>query len=134
MKVSNEKWHEIVEETRAGIERWNTHAREKQKSDQFHVNVIQGASGKYEFIITKHHTEWNNDFHCVAREIATGEVRRAKYHSKNGNVEIKTPDPKAWARLADKPGAEIAKKLKLLDFIMILGSSVVPAPKQAAPL
>jgi hypothetical protein len=128
MKISDEKWHEIVKETRAGIERWNIRAREKQKSDQFHVKVTQAAAGKYEFIITKHHTEWNNEFHCVVREIATGEVRRAKYRPKKGGIDIKTPDPKAWAQLADKPGAEIAKKLKLLDFIMILGSSVVPAP------
>jgi hypothetical protein len=81
MKISDEKWHEIVEETRAGIERWNTRAREKQKSDQFHVEVTQAAAGKYEFIIARRKFRGVQSF--------TGKEARAR--GAHFVVEIKAP-------------------------------------------
>jgi hypothetical protein len=128
MKITDEKWNELVAETQAGIDRWNQHAAEKNRPDVFSCKVEQ--TDKHMFLCTSHQGG-HSEMKAVARERATGELRRAKPVRKRGKligVSIFTPDPKGWQELADKPANKIVGKLKLLDFTMFISSSVIPSP------
>jgi hypothetical protein len=132
MKITDEKWNELVAETQAGIDRWNQRAAEKNRPDVFSCKVEQ--TDKHMFLCTSHeegHVYRSNEMKAVARERDTGELRRAKPLRKRGRLigfSIFTPDPKGWQGLADKPANRIVDKLKLLDFLMFISSSVIPAP------
>lgn len=121
MKIADEKWNEIIAETQAGIARWNARASEKGCKDTFTCSVDRGT--EYEVLVTRHIPDERK---AVARELATGEVRKAKL-TKRGKLvgySITTPDPKGWQGLADQPAADIVRKLKLLDFLMLISVSV----------
>jgi len=68
----------------------------------------------------------------VARQRATGElhttrIKRSKSRKTRGQIVgffVVEPDPKSWATLADKPATIIAKQLKLLDYTLLIGSSI----------
>ena len=124
MKITDEKWNEIIFETQAGIARWNANALKHGKKDTFSCDVKRGVN--YETLSTRHMDSMGGAKKAVARELATGELRSAKLVTKRGMamVSVKTPDPKGWQGLADKPAVVIVKKLKLLDFVMVLSATV----------
>lgn len=127
MKITDEKWDEIITETQARIARWNARALEHGVEDTFTCDVERGE--KYAVLITRH---LPSERKAVARELATGELRKATTVTKRGKLvgfSIKTPDPKAWRGLADKPAAEIVRKLKLTDYWIVKSvSTPTPAP------
>jgi hypothetical protein len=125
MLITDEKWNEIIAATKAAIDRWNASAAEKGRPDRFFVDT--GKTDRFAMLSTKHDFgdgySGAPEMKLVVREIATGEMRSAKFRRKRGTVKgfvVTTPDPKAWKSLADKSGEEIERKLKLTDFIMIL--------------
>jgi hypothetical protein len=137
MIITDEKWNDIIAETRSSIDKWNENARKHQRPDVFRVNV-QDSNG-FNVLLTEHLTNGygGSERKIVVREIATGEMRRAKISKHRGRVtgfRVWKSDPKVWRSLADKPGAEIAKRLKLTNFLMILGSQVthVVGPEQTS--
>ena len=129
MKVSDEKWNEIVKETEAGIARWNAIAKERGLQDAF-FSSIQETSGN-SLLVTryKHDSDRSfaaDDVRAVAREIATGQLRPVRVKKYKGGIVGFTvkPPSKAWsASLSEKPAAEIVKQLKLLDFFVIVSAS-----------
>jgi hypothetical protein len=126
MIITNEKWNDIIVETRAKIDQWNENARKHQKSDVFRIKVDNHQDG-LAILCTEHAAEDQRTEHkIVVREITTGEVRRATVVKRRGRVtgfKVWKPDPKAWKSLAEKPAAEIVKQLKLTHFWMFLGAS-----------
>jgi hypothetical protein len=125
MIITDEKWNDIIAETRAKIDQWNENARKHQRPDVFDITVRD--SNGFNVLLTEHLTKYETERKIVVREITTGEMRRAKISKHRGRVtgfRVWKSDPKAWQSLTDKPGAEIAKRLKLTNFLMILGSQV----------
>jgi hypothetical protein len=127
MIITDEKWQEIIAATRASIDRWNASARKHNRPDQFHMEVHR--SGEFEVVVTEHRDSRGVGVErkCAMRKTATGEMHpsRTKNVGKNGfQTVMKGGDPKSWARLADKPAAEIVKQLKITDFFMVLGSKL----------
>jgi hypothetical protein len=123
MKIDDAKWNEIVQVARTGILKWSARAAEHGLKDQFRCHVTKTADG-YTVLFTKHIGAWGPvETKTIIRD-AGGEVRAAKARWKKGqiiDVTLKGPDPKAWAGLADKPPTEIVTRLRLLDFILVLG-------------
>jgi hypothetical protein len=134
MIINDNKWQEIIAATRAGIDKWNVRAREKARPDKFAVNVQR--SGDFEILLTEHNKEGYTERKVVMRNCVSGELRPAKAKkTAKGLFNITSRAiPKAWARLADKPADEIIRALKLTNFIMILGASVVPQVRTAEGL
>jgi hypothetical protein len=121
MKISDALWNDIVAETRAGIERWKANAAKHGLADRFTVTVE--PVGGYVVLVTEHAVEYYRDRHAIAREISTGELRRARLQEKRDGsfrVEIRPVAPKGWATLATKPADKIVKALGLVDFTVIL--------------
>jgi hypothetical protein len=124
MRVSDEKWNEIVNEVKAGIARWNAKASEHKTGDTFHpVLKENGLMGGFTTLSTFH----DHAARMIAREPATGEVRKIKFIWREGRIAgaaINPKDPKSWATsLAEKPASEIVEQLKLLDFFMPISAS-----------
>jgi hypothetical protein len=73
--------------------------------------------------VTEHGDGSRTDRKAIARELASGEVRRAKAKAAKGKVNftVQTPDPKAWRTLPAKPASEIVKNLGLTDFLLVIG-------------
>lgn len=125
MNIDENKWADIIGETKAGIDRWNESAAKHGKRDTFRFSTQK--NDRYEIILTEHDDSYSLEARALAREIATGEIRSTKVVRKKGRIigfQTKTPDPKGWKSLADKPADEIIKKLGLTDFLMFIGSSV----------
>jgi hypothetical protein len=125
MYVSNEKWAEIVAATQEKIANWNASAAKHALADTFECDEQQQS--KHILLITKHKTGsgYLTEHHALAWELETGEVRRTKLVLQKGRVvSFKTshPDPKSWQALANKTAAEMVKKLKLTDFLLLIGS------------
>jgi hypothetical protein len=125
MHVDNAKWTDMIAETKKGIERWNKSAATHQLPDKFRFSTEN--TGRHEIIVAAHNRGLGpEDVNAIAREITTGEVRSTKAVQRKGRVvgfSVK-PDPKAWKTLANKSADIIIKKVKLLDFFVILGSKV----------
>jgi hypothetical protein len=127
MQITDDKWNAIITEVRQGIDRWNARAAEHKKGDTFRYELV--PAGEYVLLLTTHRsgsTEW----HSVAYKPVTQEMWAAKLIFKNGRVtgfRVK-PDPKAWTSLATKPAAEIVKRLKLTDFLIIDNVHAVRPP------
>jgi hypothetical protein len=121
MKITDEKWNEIISETQAGIARWNARAFHHGIEDTFSCFVERGE--KFVVLFTRHTP---GEQKAVARELATGELRKATLAKQDKRIRasIRTSDPKSWQKLADKPAAEIVRKLKLLNFVMFVSSRV----------
>ena len=114
MKVSDEKWDQIIRVTRAVIDKLNARARARQLSDKFHVNVQR--TGAFELLLTEHIDGTTSDRRIAVRQIETGEVRPIKLKNSRGAAFVKTKSvPKACAGLADRPAAVIVRALKLVD-------------------
>jgi hypothetical protein len=125
MIITNEKWNDIIAETRTVIDKWNESARKHQKSDVFRIKVHD--TDGYTDLLTEHVNGYQTERKIIAREIATGEMRRTTISKQRGHItgfKMWRPDPQAWRSLANKPAAEIVKRLKLTNFLMILGSHV----------
>jgi hypothetical protein len=131
MKITDDKWNEIIAETRRRIDSWNASATKHNKSDTFRCDLQQTrahallmttrSSGEAE--LRRHERK------AVARELATGELRSVKLIFNKGRLtgfQTKA-DPKAWVSLLAKPVAEVVRKLKLTDFLMVLSARVVRA-------
>jgi hypothetical protein len=124
MIIDNETWGDIIAETRAGIDRWNTRAAEYGLKDSFRCIVRTGTDDAV--LLTKHLPD--GDGKAVVRERATGKLRRAKLIVHNGQltgVSLSKSDPKGWHELAGKPVGEIVEELKLLDFLMADSASFI---------
>jgi hypothetical protein len=113
MKITDEKWNEIIAETRAGIEDLNAWAKRNGQSDTFHCEIDEGQD--FTKLVT---TRSDGERRAVAREKATGELRTAKpvVRTNFRGYKITTPDPKSWQNLSSKSASEVGKKLKLLSF------------------
>jgi hypothetical protein len=139
MMISDERWNDIIAETRSRIDNWNARARERKLSDTFIIDVRD--NGGYTCLLTRHSHNPENDMHwdaadyrLVVREIATGEVRSAKVRRRKGRVigfEVRKPDPQAWQLLVDKSTTEIVKRFKLTNFILFIGSSMMKVQSTA---
>jgi hypothetical protein len=128
MQITSDQWNEIVAETLQRIDKWNAHAAENKVSDTFRCDLK--SEGEYAVLITAHGSGCSTDRKAVAYKTAANELKPVKLDIKQGRILgywIK-PDPKAWASLPDKPVAEIVKRLKLTDFLMITGTSVARPP------
>jgi hypothetical protein len=85
MRVSDEKWHEIVNEVKAGIARWNAKASEHKTGDTFHpVLKENGLMGGFTTLSTFH----DHAAKMIAREPATGEVRKIKFIWREGRIAV----------------------------------------------
>jgi len=56
MYVTDEKWNEIVEATKAGIARWSAQVAKHKFDDRFAVEVQE--AGEFTVLLTNHKTEW----------------------------------------------------------------------------
>jgi hypothetical protein len=122
MLIDDKKWNDIIAETKVRIDRWTARATERGLKDTFRFTIQK--TDRYEVILTEHLDGCNLDAKGLARELATGEIRSTNVIRKKGRstgFETKTPDPKGWKGLADKPADEIVTKLKLTDFFVIIG-------------
>src|SRR5262245_59664784 len=125
--VEQEKWNEIVEEAEARIAKWNARAKERGLQDTFLASV-RDVNG-YSLLITQHKHDPDrscaaDDVKAVAREVATGQLRPTKIKKHKGTIvgfAVKPP-PKAWKSLADKPAESIVGKLRLVDFVVLVGA------------
>jgi hypothetical protein len=124
MKISDEKWNEIIAVTRWRVERWNARAAERNLPDRFSCDVV--PTTHLAVLITTHQPEHGPiERKAVAREIISGEVRSTKLRKgRVSGLTTRTPDPKAWGSLAVRSASEIVVKLKLGDFLHVLGSNV----------
>jgi len=126
MKVSDEKWNEIVNEVKAGIARWNAKASELKTGDTF--RWVLKKNGLYlgcTTLTTLHdfgtQMQESGDAKIVAREDSTGEIRKVKsvwIEGRYAGTVANHKDPKSWSSLTEKPASEIVEKLKLLDFFI----------------
>jgi hypothetical protein len=130
MIILDQFWRDICAEVDAGIERWNARAKEKGRPDKFRVEYHSPKMGAC--LLVTIHDDGDGEFYSIDR--------RAVYRDENGYLRPVTlikkgrdvtgfktkPAPKSWVKLSlgDKPAAEIVKKLKLLDFMIILGARV----------
>jgi hypothetical protein len=125
MIISDEKWTEIINETKAGINMWSARAVEHGCDDSF--SIEQHNTGVFSLIATMHRSKYDQlEVKALAWNGETGEVRAAKPMFKKGVVigfKMK-PVPKAWKSLTDKTAKEIVGKVGLLKFILILGSQM----------
>jgi hypothetical protein len=121
MKISDTLWNSIVAETAAGIDRCRADAARHGLADKFTVTVE--PMGGYAVLVTEHRLDYYTDRHAIARDLSTGDLRRARLVEKRGGgyrVEVRSAVPKGWADLATKPADRIVKALGLLDFTVIL--------------
>jgi hypothetical protein len=94
------------------------------------VLISTEAAAGYSIIYAAHKNDkYTIELKCVAREDATGELYQTRTKIKRGilSLAVKKSDPKGWDKLANKPTAEIIKKLKLTDFLLCVGSTAVEA-------
>ena len=124
MIVDDQTWASIIEETKAGINKWNAIAVERGLEDRFLVHVFDMRPNTA--LVTEHRERYGIESKAVVRE-ADGHIRKAKPIVKKGRIAgIKCGghDPKAWSSLADKPAADIVKKLGLTNYIMVLRATM----------
>lgn len=126
MKIDDQKWNEIIAATQAGIEACKGRAT-KYGVAEANIFRCEGILGPTHTVLMTEHRDcgYLMGRKAIARELASGEVRAAKAKViGKGKIgfAVKTPDPKAWRSLADKPANEIVHKLKLTDFIIIHGA------------
>jgi len=122
MYVDDQKWNDIIAETKAGIDRWNDDAAKYGVNHVFRVHLQN--SDTYSLIVTEHASDYH-EWKVLARELKTSEVRSTKPIIKRGRFvgfKTRTPDPKIWSTLADKPAKTIVGKTKLVNFFIIIGS------------
>src|SRR5215472_9660884 len=131
MKIDDATWDAIIAETKAAIERLNACARKAGTKGKFAVNAPTAGPGtKYAFLITESRG-CGTQRKAVARELATGELRQTKI-VKQG-VNISSNDPKAWAKLADKPIAELVRGLNLTNYWIISVKPIETTIRTIAP-
>jgi hypothetical protein len=128
MKITDEKWNEIIKATEAGIVRWNERAAERKLKDKFRVSK-KDADG-YSILLTEHNNGVHSDHHAVVREMGTGEMHAAKVIKRKKGERWITgyepkPDPEEWRSLAYKSASDVVRALRLLDFLLIAGVSLV---------
>jgi hypothetical protein len=125
MKLDEATWQEVIAAAQAGIDKWNASAKEKSLSDKFTLRTTSGE--KFTYIITEHTVGQRvSERRMVARELATGELRKATpvKVKKGSGTQIKiTNGPKSWDKLAGKSPERIAGLLKLTDFLMLISGS-----------
>ena len=132
MQIDDATWNEIIAKTEADIARWNERAAEKNRPDRFTANVK--PVDKYTVIVTEHQTGYRVERKAVAREVATGELRKAQIVKKGSGLACKiTASPKSWAKLEGKSADQTFKALKLTDYIMLLGVRAETPVAEAAP-
>jgi hypothetical protein len=68
---------------------------------------------KYTFLITCHQMKYGSpERKIIAREMGTGELRKAQFVKKG--VKISGSDPKAWAKLVGKPADALVDGLNII--------------------
>lgn len=76
MYVRDEKWAEIIAITREHITSWKGKAVKHGLRDKFASS--ERPDGDYQLIVTHHQSRSGDDWRMLAREKATGEIRKAK--------------------------------------------------------
>jgi hypothetical protein len=123
VKISDQKWNEIVAETQAAIEKWNAQAAREGWKDSFRCRLSSHADGNVT-LITEHDKGWHIERRAVTR-IGDQMYRSTIAKAKGGiAIKTKTDDSKAFAALADKPTKEIVKKAGLTDFFVMISAQL----------
>lgn len=127
MKIDDATWNAIIEETKAGIARLKEAAARHGKGDQFAASLHELE--KHALLLTEHACGRRTNRKAVAREIATGELRKARVVQKDKVLatKISGDDPEGWADLVGKPAAQIVKDLNLASYVMVTKARVIPS-------
>jgi hypothetical protein len=122
MKIDDATWSAIIEETMAGIARLKEAATKGGRSDQFAASLHK--LDKHAVLLTEHACGRRAERKAVAREMATGELRKAQVagEGKVLTTRISDEDPEGWADLAGKPAAQIVKGLNLAGYVMFINA------------
>jgi hypothetical protein len=132
MNITKDQWDGIVAETRHSIDRWNASAGSHDLKDTFQCTLM--PAGDYSMLVTTHRSGYRTDRKAVAYRAAADELKPAKITVKKGFASFKIqPAPKAWSALSGKSAAEIVKRLRLTDFLLVVSASLT-APPSGEPL
>jgi hypothetical protein len=124
MKIDDATWNAIVGETKVGIARLKEAAAKYGKSDVFAASLHELE--KHIVLVTEHACGRRADRKAVAREIATGELRKAQVIGKDKvlTAKINYADPEGWAAFAGKTAAQIVRDLTLTSYVMFVDARV----------